>query len=364
MSVGDLDAPVALAAAETDEAPAGGLALPAAPAQPAQRELPTEPSGALVAPEEPVTAPSEGRERASEPVRKEPKVRVSGRVYAGGSADERKDYKRKLGVSEARVGVEARYRNVEAEVSADLSSKAILKDAYVRLADDAKRLRLYAGQFKAPFLARELESSWSLPLINRGLVQKYLVDDHQLGGRRMGLMGEVKAQGAWALRASAGVFRGALDEFGTPASEDVSGRIAVQPFSALTLGASTYLTEAFKGVRNYAGAADASLELGALRLSAEGSAGHLPVGRFLAQTALASYTLPVGTGPWALQPLVGAELMQLRSEAQRAQGHAVLGGVNVLYAEVFKAQLQAERALRPGDEAPGLELSVQLATRF
>ena len=55
--------------------------------------------------------------------------------------------------------------------------------------------------------------------------------------------------------------------------------------------------------------------------------------------------------------------MQLRG-AQAARGHALLGGLNVLYDTLFKAQLQAERALRPGDESPGLELSVQLATRF
>ena len=87
------------------------------------------------------------------------------------------------------------------------------------------------------------------------------------------------------------------------------------------------------------------------------------MGPFLSQTALLSYTLPLGTGPWALQPLVGGELLQLRG-AQPARGHAVLGGVNVLYSELFKAQLQLERALRPGDEAPGAELSLQLATRF
>ncbi|HET9452162.1 MAG TPA: hypothetical protein VFO83_14835 [Aggregicoccus sp.] len=353
---GELDAPVALAAADVDESAGPGTAASGPGAQP-------QPDS-LVSPQRAPTAPSEGRERAAEPREEGPRVRVSGRVYARASADQRADYARDLGVSEARVGLEARYRNLEAEVSADLSSSALLKDAYVRLADDAKRYRLYAGQFKAPFLARRLESSWSLPLIRRGLVEDYLVQTHQLGGRRMGLMGEVKLDGAWELRSSVGVFRGALDEFGEAASEDVAGRVAVQPWKALTLGASTYLTEAFAGLRNYAGAADATLELGALRLSAEASAGRIPVGPFLAQTLLASYTLPIGaSGAWALQPLLGAELLQLRG-AQAARGHATVGGLNVLYAELFKAQLQLERALRPGDEAPGLELSLQLATRF
>jgi hypothetical protein len=38
--------------------------------------------------------------------------------------------------------------------------------------------------------------------------------------------------------------------------------------------------------------------------------------------------------------------------------------VNILFSDAFKAQLQAERALRPGDESPGTEYSLQLATRF
>ena len=349
-SKGELDAPVALAAAELPRSPE---ATPRPQAEP----------DALVSPGRAPTAPSEGRERAAEPEEEGPRVRVSGRVYARASADERDDYARDLGVSEARVGLEARYRNLEAEVTADLSSRALLKDAYVRLADDSKRLRVYAGQFKAPFLARKLQSSWSLPLIRRGLVDDYLVETHQLGGRRMGIMGEVKLKSAFDLRASVGVFRGAEDEFGEAASEDVSARVAVQPWKALTLGASSYFTEAFAGVRNYAGAMDATLELGALGLSAEASAGRLPVGPFLAQTVLASYTLPLGSGPWAVQPLVGGELLQLRGE-QASRGHAIVGGANVLYAELFKAQLQLERALRPGDEVPGLELSLQLATRF
>ncbi|NNB93417.1 hypothetical protein HI113_05785, partial [Corallococcus exiguus] len=58
-----------------------------------------------------------------------------------------------------------------------------------------------------------------------------------------------------------------------------------------------------------------------------------------------------------------AEALQLQGGIQ-AQGHSVTGGLNVLLADSFKAQVQAERALRPGDVAPALELSVQLATRF
>jgi hypothetical protein len=68
-------------------------------------------------------------------------------------------------------------------------------------------------------------------------------------------------------------------------------------------------------------------------------------------------------GEWAVQPVVGAEALQLRGDVE-GQGWSALGGVNILFMDSFKAQLQVERALRPGDATPGLEYSLQLATRF
>ncbi|QRK04796.1 hypothetical protein JQX13_31815 [Archangium violaceum] len=292
------------------------------------------------------------------------RVRPFGRVYARVSADERDQYERSLSIASARVGLEASLPHVDAEVTADLSSKSILKDAFVRVADGKKRLRLYGGQFKAPFLERELESSWQLPLMRRGLVADYLEDTHHLGGRRLGLMGEASIKQGWKLKVSGGVFQGARDEdTDTINGEDAALRVSVRPFKGLTIGASGYMTEVFKGIRNYAVTADAALRLGGLELSGEYVNGVLSVGPFNAQLGLASYTLPVGEDGWAVQPVVGAETLQLIGPL-KARGHGLVGGVNVLYSEHFKAQLQAEHALRPGDEAAGLEYSLQLAMRF
>jgi hypothetical protein len=287
-----------------------------------------------------------------------------GRVYARVSADEREQYTRALSIPSARVGLAASLSHVEAEVSADLSSKSPLKDAFVRVADGKKRLRLYGGQFKAPFLARELESSWLLPVMRRGLVADYLEDTNKLGGRRLGLMGEVSLKHAWKLKVSGGVFQGAKDEdTGVRASEDAALRVSARPFKVLTVGASSYLTEVFQGTRRHAVAADATLRLGGLEVRGEYVNGRLDVGPFDAQLGLASYTLPLGTDGWAVQPVAGAEWLRLLGPL-KARGHAFVGGLNVLYSEHFKAQFQAEHALRPGDEAPGLEYSLQLATRF
>ncbi|HEY0093380.1 MAG TPA: hypothetical protein VGB96_03610, partial [Archangium sp.] len=189
-------------------------------------------------------------------------------------------------------------------------------------------------------------------------------DENDLGGRRMGLMGEVSLKHLWKLKVSGGVFQGAKDEdTGVRASEDAALRVSVRPFKVLTLGASSYLTQVFEGTRDFAVATDATLNLGALELSGEYVNGRLATGPFSAQLGLASYTLPVGSEGWAVQPVVGGELLQLRGPL-KARGYGFVGGLNVLYAEHFKAQFQAEHALRAGDEAPGLEYSLQLATRF
>ncbi|MFP2933495.1 hypothetical protein ACLESO_51795 [Pyxidicoccus sp. 3LG] len=290
-------------------------------------------------------------------------VRVFGRVYARASADERQKYQRSLSIPSARVGVSTSLSNLEAEVTADLADNSLLKDAFVRLADDSKRFRLYGGQFKAPFLQRRLESSWDLPLQGRGLVDDYLTDVHQLGGRRLGLMGEMRLKSVWGLKVSAGIFEGGKDEAGVRMKEDMAARVSLRPVKPLTLGVSTYVAEALEVVRKHAVAADAELRLGGLSVTGEFATGRLPLGPFTSQTVLAHWLLPVGSGEWAFQPLAGIEALQLRGDVD-GRGHALVGGLNLLMGDRFKAQFQAERALRPGDETAALEYSLQLATRF
>ncbi|WP_434381442.1 hypothetical protein [Melittangium boletus] len=343
--------------------PAGADELPP-PLEAPRQEKPLTGSGL-----EPPQAGGPARQPVSEggegllPDKKGFQVRPFGRVYARMRADERDDFARSLSIPSARVGLAASLSHVDAEVTADLSSKSMLKDAFLRIASDSKQLRLYGGQFKAPFLQRELDSSWALPVVRRGLLANYLEDTNKLGGRRLGLMGEVNVKQAWRLRVSGGVFEGSKDASGTRLGEDASLRVTVRPFKRLTLGASSYLTEVFSGTRHHALAANAAWRLGGLELSGELVNGRIAPGPFRGGLALASYVLPVGLEGWALQPLAGAELLQLTGPLQ-ARGYALVGGVNILYSQHFKAQFQAEHALRPGDELAGLEFSMQLATRF
>ncbi|MDY7225301.1 hypothetical protein [Hyalangium rubrum] len=367
--------PVDEAAPEsTEEAPIETAAMDTTALPSVEREVPAVDVAAPVATPEAPKKKKKKKEAKVEPLGENPdaaddakherKLRVFGRVFARASADEREDFTRSISVSSARLGVTTSFEYVEAEVTADLSSKSMLKDAFVRLSDSAKQLRLYGGQFKAPFLARTLESTWDLPLMRRGLVEDYLTETHAMGGRRLGLMGEVRLKETWNLKVSGGLFEGSKDELGQRTSEDASARVSVRPFKALTVGASSYMSQVFEGTKKHAVAADGTLELGNLALSGEAVTGQLALGPFTAQMGLVSYTLPLGkTREWAVQPLLGGEALQLRGEVT-GRGWAAVGGFNILYSDSFKAQLQAERALRPGDEAPGTEYSLQLATRF
>ena len=292
-------------------------------------------------------------------------IRVIGRVSARARADERNQYQRRLSIADARVGVSTSLPNLEAEVTADLADSQILKDAFVRLADDRKRFRLYGGQFKTPFLQRSLESSWDLPIQTRGLVEEYITETHQMGGRRMGLMGEVRLKQVWGLKISAGFFQGAIDEAGVRLKEDAAARVSLRPFNfkPLTVGVSTYVSEAMDLARKHAVAADAELKLAGFVFTGEAISGRLPLGPFTAQMLLAQYLIHVGN-EWAIQPVAGVEALQLRGDTVRGDGHSLVGGFNVLLGTRFRAQFQTERALRPGDEFPGLQHSIELGARF
>ena len=103
----------------------------------------------------------------------------------------------------------------------------VLVDAFVRL-DGPGATRLTAGRFKSPFSERRLDSIWSLPVVDRGLVDHYLVKSNGLGGRRVGLAGTWRPWDG-ALDATTGVFLGDRNalEAGSDTGEDWAGRVAV-----------------------------------------------------------------------------------------------------------------------------------------
>jgi hypothetical protein len=248
-------------------------------------------------------------------------------------------------------------------MEAELTGGNLIKDAYIRL-EPTDGLRFYAGQFKSPFLARALESRWDLPLISRGMVESYLTETHQLAGRRLGVMGELKVDAWREFEVQLGAFQGAEGDIGQRLGEDLSARVAFEPWDKrLDVAVNAYWASPGTGSR-YAAGADAAFDVGGLRVNAEALAGRLAVGTFTSQLLLVSWRVPVGAeNTWAVEPLVAGEALQLFGESTgTAAGAAV--GVNLHYGDRIRLQTQVERALRPGDTAAGTELAVQLGARF
>ncbi len=291
------------------------------------------------------------------------RVDVGGRVFARARSDERTEWEREMSLRSARFELDARFGIARAVMEAELAGGNIIKDAYVRL-EPMEGLRFYAGQFRAPFMARALESRWDLPLMSRGLVEGYLTESHQLAGRRLGVMGELKVDAWREFEVQLGAFQGAEDELGHRLGEDVSARVAFEPWNKrLDVGANVYW--AAPGTRaRFAAGADAAFDVGGLRIDAEMLAGRLAMGRFTAQLLLVSWRVPFGEeNTWAVEPLVAGEALQLVGPSSGTAASAAVG-VNVHYGDRIRVQTQVERALRPGDSVAGTELAVQLGARF
>jgi hypothetical protein len=295
-------------------------------------------------------------------------IEVHGRLLMDVSVDERDAWGRTLGMTSARLGIEARLPGVKTVVEADLASDPIVEDAYVRL-DGLRATRLTAGRFKAPFSERRLESSWNLPLVDRGIVDSYLVKRNGLGGRRVGVAGTLRPWGG-RLEATGGVFLGDRDalEAGTDAGEDWAARVAVRRWDALQVGLSGYRAGSGTGPdaapARHAAGAFANFDLGRFEAALEGFIGRIVEGPFAAGTALVAWKLRAGeTRRLRVTPVAGAEALELRG-ATRGVGYGAIAGAVLSWTEGLKVKLQGEWARRPGDASPASAISAEVGTRF
>jgi hypothetical protein len=179
-------------------------------------------------------------------------------------------------------------------LEADVASQTPIKDAFARF-DGPFATRLQAGHFKAPFSARQLESSWKLPLVDRGLVNDYLVKDNELGGRRLGATAGVRP---WKgqLEVVGGVFAGERSSLGGEhRAEDLAARVSARPWKPLELGTTAYRAGSSDPLVPILHAVSAYAQLsGDARGGRRGFAGKIVAGDFTAGTALVGWTLAIG----------------------------------------------------------------------
>jgi len=344
------------AGARADEVPAA-VPIAFAAASPAPTQA-ASPEASTPVPVPPAAAPP-APQRTS--LGRDLDVRVHGQFFMGAAADERDGWTRQLGLDQARIEVEARFGAARTVIEADLASNEPIKDAYLRL-DGPFATRLTAGRFKAPFSARQLTSSWRLPLVDRGLVDSYVVDRNAIGGRRLGATGAVRPFDGRA-EIEAGVFSSDPSDSTGGAADDVAARASIRPWKAIEIGTSAYRASAAGGARRQAGAAHLRLAGWGVEAELEGMAGRLVEGPFVAATALAMVTVKLLEGRLRVAPVAAAELLELR-EGARARGEGVIGGAVISWLDGLKLKLQWERARRPGDEGPRNAVAVELATRF
>ena len=177
-------------------------------------------SGALSAP------PGPAEEKAAKPP-----LEVSGRVYAresfapsGIRTGPRDPWTGRFSLESARIGATYRLEGVKLEVEAELEGRASVRDAFAEL-DVGRGKEVRVGQFKSPFSALMLESSWKLPTVGRGVIHDLLTDELQVGGRRPGAQVELKGKGFLRPRLEAGIWQGTGQD-GEPRSDQTSEAMA------------------------------------------------------------------------------------------------------------------------------------------
>lgn len=133
-----------------------------------------------------------------------------------------------LGVRQARLGAKVRLPGdvFSAEVEAELAGRPRLKDGYVQARGRIFTAR--AGQFRMPGIAIEMESSWDVPAVDRGLLSMVLEDRLEIGGRRPGLQLAVRSHGEPRLRLSLGAFQGSRLEDAFTRETDLLAEVGVR----------------------------------------------------------------------------------------------------------------------------------------
>ncbi|HEY0711487.1 MAG TPA: porin [Polyangia bacterium] len=112
-----------------------------------------------------------------------------------------------LSVPSARAGIKAKVtERISLNLEADFSGgRPSIRDGYIQA--KAKRWLVRAGRFKMPLSAFTLESPWTLPRADRGLMDDILSDHMLLSGRREGIRGRLEGGGFWDPSLSVGVFQ-------------------------------------------------------------------------------------------------------------------------------------------------------------
>jgi hypothetical protein len=268
---------------------------------------------------------------------------------------------------------------------------AELKDTYIRI-KPVDMLRIIAGRFKVPMSFIWLESKWSLPSVERGILSDLEQDNRGLpfgGIRGEGVSLELRPEVMLEPRFTAAIFHNPLATGATPLdpSEDVTqdlyARLEVEAGPWLTAAASFgwvgYTTQV-STIDSYEhmpmGGVELAVDSHYLRAWVEGFVGesffyqsdNMTSGTFAAARALVAGRLrdPVD---WIrrIEPFVAGSVLDPTGDETGDRVSEVSGGANVAFTKYWRLQLEVAQRIAEGTLAPVADttlIRLQLAAAF
>lgn len=295
-------------------------------------------------------------------------------------------------VDQARVFANYDRKKLRIALEVELAGgDAELKDTFIRI-KPVKVVRIQAGRFKVPMSILWLESKWSLPAVERGVLSELEQDNRGLpfgGIRGEGVSLELRPEVMLEPRFTAAVFHNPLATGSTPLdpSEDVTqdlyARFELQPGPWLTAATSfgwVGYTSRVSAIDSYEHMPMAGVELAAdshyLRAWVEGFVGksflyqadNTTSGTFAAARALIALRLrdPVG---WIrhLEPYALVSVLDPTGDETGDRLSEVAGGISVAFTKYWRIQLEVARRIAEGALSPVADstlIRLQLGAAF
>jgi len=266
-----------------------------------------------------------------------------------------------------------------------------LKDTYIRL-KPSDLVRIQAGRFKAPMSFIWLESKWSLPAVERGLLSDLEQDNRGLpfgGIRGDGVSVELRPPVLLEPRFTAAVLHNPLATGATPldptedVTQDLYARAEVQPgpwlHAAASFGWVGYTTR-ISAIESYEhmpmGGVELMVDTDFVRAWLEGFVGKsffygsdgMTSGAFAAARALVAGNIrrPFA-GMWRIEPYVLTSVLDPTGDDAGDRVSEVAGGTSFAFSKHWRLQLELARRIAQGSLAPIADTTIirlQLGSAF
>lgn len=268
-----------------------------------------------------------------------------------------------------------------------------LKDTFIRY-EPGSGVKLTAGRFKRPISFLGLESSWSLPRIERGLLSELRIDGTQrllfAGGRGDGVSASFELPGALRPELTLTVQESEIAEVqnldATEMGQDAFARGEIEPVDDLHLaiaggwvGAVVTMGVPDSYRHRPFGSIEAFYDGDAIRAWAEGFAGRnahvyvpvgeddVQVGRFVAARALIAPRFERVLGLRRIEPYAAVSWLDPSTLQDDDQVGEATGGVSLMISRHLRLQLEGGRRMAQGFAAPSGDATivrVQLGAAF